>query len=122
MENTQQIIPKGSVVASDQHAAFTLLAERQAVNLSSIVSLPQQMCNFELAGVTHVFLSALNNSYNPLGIGLFEHYEELATYTWSINDSTGKPGTHVLQLDRDKVRSIIAGAGFECREYRDRPL
>lgn len=121
MAEASQVIPEGSTVASDQHAAFTLLANRKAVNLTSIVPFHQQICNFRVADVQYVFLSALFNSYNPQGIKLFDSYKEYSSNTWTINDADGNPGVYILQLDRPAIDSTLRESGFECLRYQDRP-
>jgi len=122
MASTADIIPESSKVASDQHATLTVLADRAAVNLSSIVPPLQQLCNVKTAEVEFVFISGLTNSYNPMGIKLFDSYDNIASFNWSIKDSSGNPRAYVLQMDREKIDSILSETGYECVRFQDRPL
>jgi len=122
MKSSASVVPEGSTVASVQYAAYTLQADRTAVNLSVIVPYPQQLCNFKVADVDFVFISGLTGAYNPLAMKLYEHYMNLAVRTWSISNDQGVPAAHLLELDKEKIDQLIKESGFDCRAFVDRPM
>lgn len=122
MKESVQVIPKGSAVAAVKHEALTLLADRESINLSTIVSYNQQLCNFKIRDVEFVFISDLTTGYNPVGIGLLNNYQDISSYVFTVENSDGEQFVHVLKLDKERIDSKLDEVEFECQRFQDRPL
>jgi hypothetical protein len=122
MAESAQIVPEGSAVAAVKHEALVLLADRESVNLSTIVPFEQQLCNFKIRDVEFVFISDLTVGYNPVGLGLLNDYQDISSHVFTVDSDEGEPFAHVLKLDKDRIQSKLDETEFECRTFQDRPL
>jgi hypothetical protein len=119
MADTAQMVPPDTVVASAQHAAYSILADRPSVMLSTIIPFEQQLCNLKLRKVEFVFLSSVINTYNLLGLDVLEHYQPFTSQVWTIRGAQGNPRAHLLKLDGDKVTAKLEESNFNCVTARD---
>ena len=118
MTASSEHIPIDSIVASVKHESFAILADRKAVELVTIVTRIQQLCNLKIKNVDVVFLSGLSNSFNTSGLSMVEQYKSISSEVWSMGGEGIQVFSYLLMLDRAKLDSELLAEGFACKSYQ----
>jgi hypothetical protein len=109
-------IPVEDVVASVKHSNFAILANRQAVALSMLVSRPQQLCNLKQKNVNAIFLSQLTTAQNNKGIALREEYDSISGDVLTLGHKSGQNLAHIIFVDNARLESELVD--YNCDGYR----
>ena len=120
MEQSGNVIPPDHTVATIKHEAYMLIAEREAVMLSTLVPYHQQLCNFKIRNVDFVFISPLSSGFVKLPYELPGLYHNITAFKLTPNNVDGEPITHILKLDREAIDEILSQAGYNCQSFQFR--
>jgi len=118
IKNSVKHVQPNDVVATVKHVNYSLLTDRRAVNLSTIVSDIQQFCNLKVKDVDLVFLSDLTTGFNREGSAKWEKYKEISSNIWkeSVNEQMG--ATYSVAIDKEKLNSKLEESGYDCQSYQ----
>jgi hypothetical protein len=118
MAESAKFVPREDVVAAVKHEFYALLAGRAAVNLTARVSIPQQLCNLEVAGVDWIFISELTTAYNPMGSKIVERFAGITTEEWTYVAIPDLVETSLLKIDPQKLQARLVSARTDCDGFR----
>lgn len=113
-----EFIPEDSVVAIDKNPNYTLLADRKSVPLTSLVTIEQQLCNFQREKVDFVLLSSVVSQLNIFGPDLGQLYQDYTSNGWSVPSSDGEEHVYFFRMDQGKILANSILTGYECNEFR----
>ena len=116
MTESARHIPADKVVATIKHENFVILADRQAITLSTLVPHIQQLCNLKLMNVDVVFLSHMTTAINVQKLTLLEDYRSISSHVWSMSDEGERVWAHVMFVDKTKLDLELESR--ECLSYQ----
>ena len=116
MTDSARHIPVDNVVATIKHENFVILADRQAITLSTLVPYSQQLCNLKLRNVDVVFLSSMITEHNVKGLALLEDYRSISSDVWSLGKEGERVWAHVMFLDKTKLNLELESR--DCHSYQ----
>ena len=119
MADSATHIPPDNIVAATKHENYVILADREAMALSELVSLTQRLCNLKLRDVDVVFLSQLATPRSKKSLAVLENYRSISSDVWSLDDQGDQVLAHVMFVDKTKLDSKLETQ--ECLTYQFYP-
>jgi hypothetical protein len=119
MEESGQYVPLHGVAATAKHTNFSILTNKRAVNLVTVVSESQQLCNLKMKDVDLVFLSSLTTDFNQEGYTQMEKYKRISSNIWMVPGINGEGVAYSFAIDKKKLNSKLEKAGYSCQAYQN---
>jgi hypothetical protein len=119
MATSAQHVPVNGVVATVKPVNYTILTDRRAVTLVTVVPHMQQLCNLKIKDVDVVFLSALTTKFNREGRTHLDKYRNIASDVWMVKGDEDEGVAYSLVIDKTKLNLELESGGYNCQSYQD---